>query len=275
MRSKVFALVLGIAVVAASAAARPGPLYSGAARTLAPTAAQAGFSSITSAVPRALSTKPKPGLASVWTIKYATGTTEAGILSIQVFHTAAAAHQQYTIDCATGCSTGIDPAGWRFKLLVSGDPNGYHTVSVVSACQNVIAGMTHSSSVSVGNLTKADRNVIDLVFNKAISVGCKPAQEIPTKKVYWTESHAEQAVVHTLRVPFCWLYPDETDCARFPGYHPATAHCTGADELGSSFTFSRFDCTIEVDDPYGRDIGDGHVAVYPTGPSAFVWKLLD
>lgn len=101
-------------------------------------------------------------------------------------------------------------------------------------------------------------------------------------KWYWSESRAESAVLQKVRIPSCWVWPDNR-CDNPPGpfwasggdkIRPRTADCAGRDERGSSFTFSRFVCKIVVTDAYGTPAASGSIAVWPTGAATLRWKLL-
>lgn len=108
------------------------------------------------------------------------------------------------------------------------------------------------------------------------------AASTTTKKWYWAEDRAEAVLVAKFRMPYCRWEPNDAKVCKptgvpLPG-HPnligfqlGDASCTGADELGVSFKFSRFRCrVVSRYAPFFRS----SIAVYPTGALTFRWKVL-
>jgi hypothetical protein len=102
------------------------------------------------------------------------------------------------------------------------------------------------------------------------------------KKFYWTEPRAEAMVQQQVKIPECWVWPDNR-CDNPPGpfwanggerMPVATVDCTGSDEYRSSFTFNRFRCKIVINDGNGVPAAHGTIAVYVTGRAKLRWKLL-
>jgi hypothetical protein len=117
----------------------------------------------------------------------------------------------------------------------------------------------------------------------ALIVIAAPASATTPKKWYWTQSHAETTVLQRVKIPTCWVWPDNR-CDNPPGpfwangggrVKPATTDCSGADEYHSSFKFNRFTCKIMVADGNGVPAARGTIALYVTGATTFRWKLLD
>jgi len=103
------------------------------------------------------------------------------------------------------------------------------------------------------------------------------------RKWYWSQARAEATVLQKVKIPECWIWPDNR-CSNPPGpfwanggsrIKVATADCTGRDEKGASFTFNRFVCKIVVNDGNGVPAAHGTIAVYVTGATTLRWKLLN
>jgi hypothetical protein len=77
-----------------------------------------------------------------------------------------------------------------------------------------------------------------------------------------------------VKIPYCVVHPDDSDCGRLPAVRISESHCTGADELGSTFTYSRFTCEVILRDYYGREIAHGKLAVYPTTTGTVRWSII-
>lgn len=111
-------------------------------------------------------------------------------------------------------------------------------------------------------------------------VASSVASAATPRKWYWTEAHAETAILAT-RLPYCRVYPDDSGkCLatgqRRPGAPlgvriPLVAsECKGAGELGQTFRYSRFSCRVLAYDRQTRL----DLAVYVTGPTTFRWAVL-
>lgn len=95
-----------------------------------------------------------------------------------------------------------------------------------------------------------------------------------TRKWYWTESHAEAAVIAHVRIPYCRVDPSDSHCGTGTPYHVGlaviSADCVGATELRSTFRYNRFTCRIVT---YNNG-AEGKIAVFPVSATAFHWKIL-
>jgi hypothetical protein len=124
------------------------------------------------------------------------------------------------------------------------------------------------------------RTALAVAVAVAVAALASAAQPATPKKWYWTEDKTEAAVIAKLKIPSCRVYfPDPANCGAnrqpLPGRHPpgftiGQAQCTGSDELRETFTFARFRCRTQA--RYARY--QATFAIYPTGPTAFRWKIL-
>lgn len=262
------ATVTAAVVAAAAFAAGPG-LFNGSAKALIPH--RAGATITSQSVPKF--SHPKPGMRSSWSATYSDGVS----LLAAVFSSEAAAKNSYASNCG-GCDTGTDPTGWHYKHAYDAASGTNPAVAtVVGWCHNVVVAASDAHGAGIA-LTTAARDEANQVFARAIILGMSPCQTtsaIPPKtKVYWSENQAEAVITARLHVPNCDVFPDQENCDRQAPWRVSSAKCTGADERNGSFTYSRFSCDIEVDDGNGAPIAQGRIALYPTGTTTFVWKLL-
>jgi hypothetical protein len=68
----------------------------------------------------------------------------------------------------------------------------------------------------------------------------------PTGSYFWSESFAEQIVVSKVRIPYCSVYPEDSNCRTQGPFRVASAECRGLDEKPGTFTYSRFTCEIRA-----------------------------
>lgn len=261
-----------VAVLAASIFTGPasaaGDPYTGSAKALALSPAEAGFASIVSVNSRPRAAGILPGLRSSWTTVYArpAASPNAGtaMINILVYKGEKAAAAQYKAMCLTpDCSHRIDPNGWRYKRQTTREK-----ATVVGLCRNLVVGM----SIVGGSILEA-REALDLIFTAAFG-NCRPQGPAAGRSAYWTEDQAETFVLARVRVTDCQIFPESSNCRRFGSWPVSDADCRGADELGMTFRYRRFTCEILVRDGNGRPLARGDIAVWPTGPTTARWSLL-
>jgi hypothetical protein len=118
--------------------------------------------------------------------------------------------------------------------------------------------------------------LVVLVAVSAAVVG--PAVAAPSSsaasQAYWSESKAETLVVRKVKIPYCRIWPEDSECpdgTMRSGRTPVIkADCTGASEYKATFRYNRFTCKIVT---YNHN-AHGRIAVYVTGRLTFRWKIL-
>jgi hypothetical protein len=279
---RVSAIVAGcvfasLAFVASPLAAAPS-IYKLSAKALIPSADVAGFDRITSQSAKPITGKAALGLTSSWTADYTSAANETGVgtIGVLVFRSEAAAGVQYSSACSSGCDV-QRWHGWRLKRSFELSPSGnrFRIVSVVANCRNLVVGGTISALDNKDHLTIRLKSIVDAMFGRAVATGMTRcgSQPVPPpsgQKFYWSEDQANAIVVAKVRLPDCVVIPSDTDCAGRTGFALSSADCQGYDELGTSFTFNRFECRVLT---YGGDF-EARIAVYVTGPTTFRWKTL-
>jgi hypothetical protein len=179
----VFALVAVLAVVANGAtAAREPTLYTHSAKRLVPSAAEAGFESLTSQSAKALGSKPKPGLLSSWTSDYKSS-DKVGVVGVMVFRSEATARVIYD-DACSGCDPQVLYRGWRFKRAFEISPVGrnWPVVTLIAHCRNLVVTATRSAGDNKQHLTTEVKPVIEGILARAAALGmtaCKPRPTPP------------------------------------------------------------------------------------------------
>lgn len=277
-RATVAAIILAALGFAGSIAlASASPLYQHPAKLLIPAPDGIDLGPVRSRSPSPLAAHPKPGLISSWTTNYESPKAEIGVatIGVMVFQTAAQAQTQYAAACH-GCDLKSFDA-WHFKRGAEPSPSGsgWQIVTLITRCQNLVLGATRSAYNAVDYLTIRLELLLDAMYARAAALGMTSCYRLPqpfppTGTFYWSEGQAEAAVVRSVKLLECDVFPDDPNCAAGPPVAAQTAICRGIDELGSTFTYSRFECDVTVGDGYAK----GRIAVYPTGPDTFRWKLI-
>jgi hypothetical protein len=268
--------VLVLLVAAVAGAAAPPKLYKSTARSLLPSAAQAGYDTVSSQSPKPLTSHPKPGLLSSWSRVYERSGLVLPVESLgaMVYRTEASAHAQYA-DACSGCEA-MRFHGWPMKRKSAPDTStGENVITVIAQCRNVVLAATTSTRANLSATTPPLRAALDAIFSTAYARGMTPCGSAatpipPTGTYYWSESEAEGLVVKLVKIPYCNAFPSDSGCAGQAPVHLQSATCTGADEKGTTFTYSRFTCEVVIYGGYAH----GRIAVYPTGPQSLRWKLL-
>ncbi len=124
------------------------------------------------------------------------------------------------------------------------------------------------------------RKIIALVAVLATAVAATSAYAI-IGKAYWSEEKAETMAALKVRINYCLVF-DPTNatakCAnpetrKHQGFYGLTeVICTGADERGDTFTYSRFKCRFFAGVRI-EDYAVGRLLLYPTGRTTMRWKL--
>jgi hypothetical protein len=261
-------IVFAFALSGSSAAATPS-LYKGSVQRLLPTATQAGYEQITSqsgSGSRASATYQTPGAPP----RYMK-------IAVHAFRTETAAIASFNAACGSGCSLRKVAAGWKYKLRVDLATDRNNTVAIVARCRNLrVDTMMNTRATNPHEIAKPSLLVIDSIVIKARQAGMSPCQGIGTPPpttgtYYWSESYAEQRVISKVRIPYCNLYPNDSQCRLLPAQGVVDAQCRGLDEKPGTFTYSRFACEILVG--YGGKFR-GRIAVWPTGPTTLRWQLI-
>lgn len=253
-------------VFANSSAAVPPSLYKGTATKLIPMAIDAGYEQLTSRTPGTTR-----ATASYSSSDPSVGT---GTISIEVFKVEAGA----TAKWGTLPGTVARMNGWWLKWSFQVGSDRLRTVSIVGHCRNLVVAASRAALDNRDHLTKRLKIIVDDVFAKAIAAGmtaCGSSQGAAppssAKKYYWTESEAEAMVVQKVRLPYCTVWPNDSDCRAQSAWPLEDARCRGIDELGTTFRFNRFTCDVVASYRYKKG---GRIAVWVTGLTTLRWQLI-
>lgn len=166
-------VVASALLLAGSAGAAAGKLYTASSQDLAPTAAEIGYSAVAEFHKAKHPTGAlSPGYETGVSVIYSKGTSKSPVSAlaiIYVYKTPADAARSWKYTCAK-CKTSSAPDGIHFKAE-AGTTSGFLTINAIDTCSNVYFDISIEGSEGAAKLETDDATIASAIYKRAIHFG--------------------------------------------------------------------------------------------------------